>query len=197
MDAREIAATVVVPVAVGLVPWLLEKAGVTVPNWVITSGGVLTIGGLCFGLFHLVSWTLEKLNLFSPETRQSGVIPYVLSFSVAAVLITLWLINPKHDLTKFPPKILEVVSGKTYIGGMVEIDGKRFENCTFQDVTLMYHGTDTYSIIKPTWTGSVYLRTDNKAIHDFWELYKEITKLKAASIKVYEVDANGNPRPMN
>ena len=31
----------------------------------------------------------------------------------------------------------------------------------------MYHGTGTYSLITPSFQGSVYLKTDNKAIHDF------------------------------
>ena len=35
---------------------------------------------------------------------------------------------------------LPVVSGKTFRGGTVVIDGKRFENCKFFECTLIYSG---------------------------------------------------------
>src|SRR5713101_5570578 len=99
MDAKEIAATVVVPAALGLLPYFLEKRGVAMPSWVITSGGVLTIGGLCFGLFHLTSWLSEKTDWFQGEIPRIDLISYVFAFSVAAVLITLWVAKPENVST--------------------------------------------------------------------------------------------------
>jgi hypothetical protein len=102
----------------------------------------------------------------------------------------------KADPTKFPPRVLEVVSGKTFIGQMVEIDGKRFEYCTFERVTLMYHGTAAYEFVNASWKDSIFLRTDNVAIENYWTLQRSLAAI-SSQVKSYQLDKEGNPHPVN
>ena len=43
-------------------------------------------------------------------------------------------------------KSLELERNKPFVNQEVELDGKRFENCTFQNVTLIYRGLKPFEL---------------------------------------------------
>jgi hypothetical protein len=114
----------------------------------------------------------------------------------SAVGTWIYLRHTTFDLTKLPDAQMERVSGKTFLGGEIPIDGKLFEYCTFKDVTLTYHGTGTYSFNMVTWEGSIKLKTDNKAIHDYIGLSEFLAKT-SHNVDIYDFDDQGNPHRIN
>jgi hypothetical protein len=48
-----------------------------------------------------------------------------------------------HDI---PLDKMEVVYGKIFANEKVELDGKKFQNCQFRGVTLVYHGTSGFGL---------------------------------------------------
>jgi hypothetical protein len=80
---------------------------------------------------------------------------------------------------KYPPEFghLEQIdcevgpyAGKQFIIETVEIDGKKFMNCYFENATLLFHGRDTFSFQHNLFEHSVVYVTDNQAIGAFAEL---------------------------
>jgi hypothetical protein len=158
----------------------------------------VTIGGLCFGLFHLTSWLLGKTNWLADEIPQSELVSYILACSIATAFITLWVARfEKPDLTKFPPRQLEAISGRTFMAETIEIDGKVFEHCTFKNTTFLYRGTDTFSFNQDNFEPPIFLRTDNKAIHDFESMRIALDKMLKGQVKIFDLDRQNNPHPLN
>jgi hypothetical protein len=134
-------------------------------DWYFVVGTLLGIAGL-LGVPWREVFGKAKAAMHSPKRE----IFMVLALLGSLVMSSIGWYRASHlqpDLTKFPEKKLERISGRTFVGGVVELDGKLFENCTFNGVTLMYHGAATYSLVQPKWAGSIFIKTDNKAIHDF------------------------------
>lgn len=171
-------------------------AAIEVPKPFVALLGVVAIAALW--------WSLSNLFfVVAPESwrRPQISVPGACFFFFATAVLISWLSASlgwwvHQDLTKFPDKTLERISGKTYTGGIVEIDGKLFEYCIFKDVMLMYHGTASYSLMDPTFQGSVYLKTDNKAIHDFTTM-REYMSGFASVLQAFDIDATGKLHPLN
>jgi hypothetical protein len=53
---------------------------------------------------------------------------------------------------------LELVHGKIFVNKEVQVDGKQFTKCTFENVTFAYNGERNFSIINCTFKGSQILR---------------------------------------
>jgi hypothetical protein len=49
----------------------------------------------------------------------------------------------------------------------VELDGKRFEDCEFENATIMFHGHAPTEMIDPAFRGSLQIATDDPAINNF------------------------------
>ena len=60
----------------------------------------------------------------------------------------------------------------------------------------MNHGTGTYTLLDPSFQGSVYLKTDNKAIHDFTAM-QEYMHGFASELQAFDIDASGKLHPLN
>jgi hypothetical protein len=184
-----------VGVTAGLLTWILDKVGVEMPRPILASLGLLAIVGFSWGAFNLTvlliprDWRIPRISL-----------PGAICFMATATAMLWWLSASlgwtRQDLTKFPDKKPERISGKTYTGGVVEIDGRIFEHCIFKDVTMMYHGTGSWSLIEPTFQGSVYLKTDNKAIHDFTTM-REYVNGFASGLNAYDIDDTGRLHALN
>jgi hypothetical protein len=72
---------------------------------------------------------------------------------------------------KHPPvSELELVQGKTFTNETIEIEGKNFLDCTFNNVRFVVHGKQTTAIQHNHFHGPVVLTTDNHAIAAFAEL---------------------------
>ncbi len=62
------------------------------------------------------------------------------------------------------------VRNHTFRNETVELDGKRFENCAFENATILFHGRAPTEMIDPTFTGSLQITTDDPAIKNFMGL---------------------------
>ena len=160
--------------AIGVIPWLLEKRGVAVPPFFIVAGGILTIVVLAIGLFHPLVAGLERQPVAFIKDHAN-----TLAASFLALLVgiagTWWVVTdrPKHDqytiadYRKWQSDKRETISWKTFTNETVEIDGTLFDNCTFENVTLMFHGTAPPTFLKTTFKGTNLLTTDNKSATGF------------------------------
>jgi hypothetical protein len=61
-------------------------------------------------------------------------------------------------------------AGRKFVSETVEIDGKEFVNCYFENAKLLFHGNDTFSLQHNLFEHSVVYTTDNHAIAAFVEL---------------------------
>jgi hypothetical protein len=100
---------------------------------------------------------------------------------VFALLGWLWHQPQAVETPKWIDK-LEVVSRHRFVNEQVELDGKMFDHCYFENVTLIYHGTGGWSIIEGTFgPGNLFAMTDNKAARGFAELIGFIRQLPATT----------------
>ena len=69
---------------------------------------------------------------------------------------------------------------QTFVNTTVELDGKSFEYCQFENVTLVYHGTAPFAFIQTTFAvpSSVRLVTDNKAV----AIFNKVAAILARSV---------------
>jgi hypothetical protein len=59
------------------------------------------------------------------------------------------------------------VRNHTFRNETVELDGKRFEDCEFENSTILFHGRAPTEIIDPTFKGSLQIASDDPAINNF------------------------------
>jgi hypothetical protein len=92
-------------------------------------------------------------------------------------------------------KINQTIYGKTFRNETVELDGKSFDHCTFENVTLVYHGTGLWDFKESTF-GPSLLRTDNASIKAFNQLLEFYRKTGRQMSDMHFVDENGNVIPI-
>lgn len=72
---------------------------------------------------------------------------------------------------------LELVSGQTYINKTIEVDGKSFRDCIFENVTFMFHGTAPVDFVDTNRiTGGFSIDTD----HPVAMLYSKLQRFARA-----------------
>lgn len=101
--------------------------------------------------------------------------------------------HPKVDVWKFPTQ--ETIYAKSYINETVELDGKVFDHCHFENVKLLYHGLGPVSIVQSDFKGQVWVGSDNIAIQNFGIANAELEKL-APLVRLHswvQMDKNGSP----
>jgi hypothetical protein len=76
--------------AVGLIPWLLDKAGVTVSRFWVSTRGCIVILALASGLFHPVAWLLRQIG-FSGEVRRASAASMTVLFLLGGLASVWWL----------------------------------------------------------------------------------------------------------
>ncbi|MGA3100284.1 MAG: hypothetical protein ABSD61_00345 [Terracidiphilus sp.] len=97
----------------------------------------------------------------------------------------------RHSSTGFDANSqLEVITDKVFINQAVELDGKDFRNCEFQNVTLMFHGRSHFSLEYNKFAG-VFLTSDNPSVIGAWELTKGLGMLPGLPI----LGPDGKPVP--
>jgi hypothetical protein len=87
----------------------------------------------------------------------------------------------------------QVVYGQHFHNEEVVLDGKKFDHCTFENVTLIYHGTAPAELIDIQTAGSIMMRTDNDAIKTFVNIDTGMREFSGANtFGEGEIDENGN-----
>lgn len=67
-----------------------------------------------------------------------------------------------------PPRT--TISDRAYTNETVEVDGRTFNRCVFNNVTLLHHGTGGWTFIEARFVGNIMLKTDDPATKSFMEL---------------------------
>jgi hypothetical protein len=91
------------------------------------------------------------------------------------------------------------VYGKSYRNESVQIDGKKFDHCNFENVTFIYAGVAPTDLVECHFTGTTYLKTSSDALKGYMVLQEQLRKMAAVqtgSFFVAGVDANGNMVPI-
>ena len=80
-------------IAIGLLPWFLDKRGVAVPPWLITGGGCVVILAFFYGLLNPMAWLLDHVPATSgPNVSRSVFLSTVILSVVGAVALSWWLV---------------------------------------------------------------------------------------------------------
>ena len=61
----------------------------------------------------------------------------------------------------------KTVRGHKFRNETVELDGKRFEDCEFENSTILFHGNAPTEMIDPKFLGSLQIASDDPAINNF------------------------------
>jgi hypothetical protein len=124
----------------------------------------------------------------------------IIAFGLSAFSIYLWTrkANPLHWTMTQDQE--EVIYGKTFRNETIEIDGKKFDHCRFENVTLIYHALAPADFVEATWSGNVYINTDNDAAKGFIMLTEQMRQTMAhlpnMKFGVASLDKNGNIVPL-
>jgi hypothetical protein len=143
----------------------------------------------------------------SPEPVQMKVWRVLLisgaSLSVLVYLVIAFLIvrRPKGERRKtileaFRNPNWETVSGREFKNESVDLDGKRFVNCTFKHVTLAFHGKGPVEFLTGCNFGSgLILSTDYPPAAHYARLIHIFGSLPNTVAKHVDVDKNGKEVP--
>ena len=83
---------------------------------------------------------------------------------------------------------LEEVRGKEYRNDSVTIDGKRFIDCSFDNVTVVYNGTAKSEFVDTVPRGEIVLKSDNPSIQTMIHLMRA-NKMISKDVPVFDPDA--------
>jgi len=121
----------------------------------------------------------------------------VLAFALSAFSIYLWTANRPPDVQKPLSPVTQTIYGQTYINQEVEVDGKKFDHCHFENVTFFLHGKASWEFNESTLNGKIGLRTDNRAISSFNDLSGLIQKHPGVTgFQAFGIDEHGNLKPI-
>src|SRR5216683_857886 len=91
----------------------------------------------------------------------------VASFIFSAIAIyAAW----SREVYQVPLDKLERVADRHFVNETVELDGKNFEHCTFDNVKLLFRGRRISRMADSVFNGTVAITTDSDAISGFGEL---------------------------
>lgn len=79
-------------------------------------------------------------------------------------------LGEKIDLTKWRDGISETIGGRTFAKQVVEIDGRIFQECCFENVKFLFHGIARPQFYGCTIRGNCEMQTDHVAINVFMRL---------------------------
>jgi len=103
-----------------------------------------------------------------------------------------WYRARRLDVESWQSHTQETIYAKSYRNEIVELDGKIFDHCHFENVKLHFHGRAPFGFNQSDFGGEVWLGTDNIAIRNYISVNAAIEKL---GVKTHLVctDSHGNP----
>ena len=155
-------------------------------------GTILAVLGL-LGMDWKLVW--GRLTMPARHSRIREISLLVAVIGSLGLSITGWYQaeHPSVDAWNLPHQ--ETVYSKSYINETVQLDGKVFDHCNFENVKLLYHGLGPVSFIQATMKGQIWIGSDNIAIQNFAIADAELKKM-GALIQLHswvQMDKNGNP----
>jgi hypothetical protein len=114
---------------------------------------------------------------------------------MAGCWIPYFLVNPSHQLAPAWRTESEVISGREYANEIVELDGKTFNKCHFENVKLIYHGLGVTTCIECSFAGKIYVGSDSPAIRQFMILDRNFQGKFFERVGTVDTDGKGNIIP--
>lgn len=139
-------------------------------DWYFVISTVL--GGL--GLLGM-DWKLVAGKVSMPASRRREILMLIAVLGSLAMSAAGWY-QLNHLDVWHPTDVdkLEVIDGKHFVNEKVELDGKKYQNCTFTNVTLVLHGTTSYGLFHNTFSGGLTVQLDSGAAAGAIKLAKAI-----------------------
>lgn len=165
MSRKEFGLGIALPVALGILPWILDKAGVTLRPSVINIGGCVAIIALCFGLFVLLSWLLRRsTRVAQRQLPLNDALSIAIVCAIGAAALMMWWFGGSLF---FSNRNLKIVGPETFVNKEVTLDGHEYKNCQFVHVTFIFHGTAPFSMDSTNHIyGEIGLTVDDDSVPD-------------------------------
>lgn len=119
---------------------------------------------------------------------------FLAAFALLLSAFGLYRTYQSRDVEEWQDPKQEMVYAKSFLNETVELDGKSFDHCHFENVKLLYRGLGPTSFTQSDFKGSVLLGSDNLAIRNFAIADAELKKI-STMIQLHswvEMDRNGN-----
>jgi len=153
----------------------------------IVWGSILTVGGLV-GLAY---------GLWEGRTMANRNWLWMAALGVTWAAIGYDYYDRHHVLTRPLSAPIERIYSKSFLNQTVEIDGKTFDHCHFENVTFMFHGRAGWNFIQPTFQGSLAAATDNQSMLAFEQFHGYLSTIPGLKgTQLFDVDQNGNRTPI-
>lgn len=158
---------------VGLVPYICEKKGIAIPVWLVNGGAALTVVSGCAILFFLLQFAVSRV---SSRTISLSTATALILACVVGTNAIVWLLRDRPEtLAQYPltPEFreswekqlshLQVLPFKHLKDEDVFLDGKWYQDSTFENALLIFNGTEP-SGITHSHLDRVKVSTDNLSI---------------------------------
>jgi hypothetical protein len=152
---------------------------------------------LAAAAFFGVDWKLIRRKFSKPTTPSRKREVLLLTAVVGSLLMSGigWYRAAHPDVDSWRLPKVETIYAKSFLNETVELDGKVFDHCHFENVKLLYHGLGPISFNQSDFKGQVWVGSDNIAIRNFGIMNAELVR-EGALIQLHqwvEMDKNGNP----
>jgi hypothetical protein len=105
-----------------------------------------------------------------------------------------WYRSTHPDVDSWRLPNVDTIYAKSFLNETVQLDGRHFDHCHFENVKLLYHGLGPVSFNASDFKGQVWVGSDNIGIRNFGIMNAELTRL-GTLIQLHqwvEMDKNGN-----
>jgi hypothetical protein len=91
------------PIAVGLLTWLLDRGGATLPNWLISLLGCVVFGAVAYGIFYPLQGFVNRTQPFGVGTTSYNAVAVILFLCVVATAASCWWVFGRPGTSKIGP----------------------------------------------------------------------------------------------
>jgi hypothetical protein len=150
-------------------------------------------------------WTLVRGRIRVPFLKTPMIIVLCLILASLGLSSIGWYISlhQSPNCIHFKPTKGQTVYGQHFLNQEVELDNRYFEECTFENVTFIYHGIgptgfkNTRANLDPPLKGVIALKTDNDAAKTFSLLQNGLRNSPGVvNFTVNSTDAHGNTQQL-
>lgn len=109
--------------------------------------------------------------------------------------VSTWALNtrPAEEI-RYQSVEREEVANKTFTNEIVQLDGKRFRRCVFENVRLQFAGVKPFDLVDVQFRGTVQLESGSKPLNDALKLAALIHS-QSSEVEYGEVDPDGRQVP--